>query len=329
MPPRVVSLVPSATEIVCALGASELLVGRSHECDYPPLVAGLPVLTGQAITSTDPAEIDRQVRDQLATASSLYRLDAEMLARLRPDVILTQDLCSVCSIDLDTVRSITQRWSSPPTILSLNPESIEDVLDHVLEVGRAIERPAKATSLVTSLRERMAAAAEFVNPFEDGPHVAFLEWTDPLYVGGHWIPQLIERAGGRHPLNPTTPVPGSGAAVGPQQAQRLAGKSIRVPEDILAAADPDGLIIAPCGVGLAHAWEMAGQLLARPAMAGIKAVRTGRVAVVDGNQMFSRPGPRLVDAFEWLVSWLQERPHLIPVTFPWRALRRWTQTDSG
>lgn len=329
MPPRVVSLVPSATEIVCALGGLEFLVGRSHECDFPPQAGSVPVLTEQTITSTDPAEIDRQVRDQLATGSSLYRLDAEMLARLRPDVILTQDLCSVCSIDLETVRRITQRWPSPPTIISLNPESIEDVLDHVLEVGRAIERPAAATSLATSLRERMAAAAEFVNPFEDGPLVAFLEWTDPVYIGGRWMPQLIERAGGRHPLNPTAPVPGSGAAVGPQQAQRRAGKSIRVPESVLVSADPDALVIAPCGVGLAPAWEMAGRWLARPGIAEIRAVRAGRVAVVDGNQMFSRPGPRLVDAFEWLVGWLQQRAHLIPDAFPWRSLSSQTQTDSS
>ncbi len=320
MGPRIVSLVPSATEILWAIGGRGLLVGRSHECDFPPGLDDVPVLTGQTTSASDPAEIDRQVREQLSTGVSLYTLNTQALKALRPDVILTQDLCSVCSIDLATVRGMVQTWEHVPRIVSLNPQSLEDVLDNVLEVGEAAGLPVAATRTVVELRERLYSAAEFVNPYDDGPSVVFLEWTDPLFIGGHWIPQLIERAGARHPLNPTVPIPGSGAAAGPQQAARRAGKSVRIADEVLQAADPDVLIICPCGVGLNPAIDMATQLLARPGMARLRAARSGRVAVIDGNQMFSRPGPRLLDAFEWLTSWLQDRPELAPARFPWKPL---------
>lgn len=296
-----------------------MLVGRSHECDYPPQTADVPVLTSQATQGTDPADIDRQVRDQLATGASLYSLNAQLLRDLRPDVILTQDLCSVCSIDLSAVRAMTRDWGNPPRIVSLNPASFEDVLDSILTVGEAVGLAEAATSLMVSFRERIFAATEFVNPYDDGPSVAFLEWTDPLFVGGHWIPQMIERAGGLHLLNPTVPLPGSGSAAGPQQAARKAGKSNKVAPEVLSALNPDALIVCPCGVDLAGALRMTEQLALNPWFRSLKAVRSGRVAVVDGNQMFSRPGPRLVDAQEWLVAWLHNRPEVSPQGFPWMA----------
>ncbi|MCC6428073.1 MAG: ABC transporter substrate-binding protein [Phycisphaerales bacterium] len=311
------SLVPSATEILCAIGGRELLVGRSHECDFPPGLACVPVVTGQRMHTTDPAEIDRQVRDQLAGGCSLYTLDEHRLGRLAPDVILTQNMCSVCSIDLPTVQRIAAGLKPSPRIVTLDPHSVEDVLDDVLKIGEAAGLELQASGLAVDLRERLFRAGEFINPFDDGPAVALLEWTDPLFIAGHWTPQLIERAGARHPLNPTTPRPGSGAASGPQQAQRLAGKSITVPPEILVASDPDILIICPCGVDLPGARSMVAGLHAKPWFASLRAVRTGRLAVVDGTQTFSRPGPRLVDAFEWLVGWINDRPDLIPAGFPW------------
>ncbi|MCC6660800.1 MAG: ABC transporter substrate-binding protein [Phycisphaerales bacterium] len=325
---RVVSLLPSATETLCLVGGSGLLVGRSHECDYPPGIAHLPVLTGPAAALGDaPGEIDRAVRarggadpgsDQ--SPPPLYRLDADLLASLHPDLILTQDLCHVCSIDLRAVRAVAARLSPSPRVLSLNPRTVEGVLDDVLTIGRAIGHDAQATAAVVALRDRLSRASDHVNPYVDGPVVAFLEWTDPLFVGGHWVPQLVERAGGRHPLNPTVAAEGSGSASGPQAAFRTAGPSVTVPPEVLVATRPERIVISPCGRTLDQARGDAAALARQPWWRDLPAVRAGHVALVDGNQMFSRPGPRLVDAFEWLVGWLNERPDLVPPGFPWELM---------
>jgi len=300
-----------------------MLVGRSHECDWP---AGLdlPALTGARTHGADPAAIDGQVRELMAQNAALYTLDAELLAVLRPDLILTQDLCSVCSIDLAAVQRVVgdlkQRGVCNPAILSLNPHTVEDVLDDVLRVGEAIGRGAEALRVVMGLQQRMLAAQGFVNPFDDGPVVGFLEWTEPLFVAGHWTVQLIERAGGRHPLNPTVASEQAGAAAGLQQGSRRAGKSIAVPQEVFAATRPEWLVIAPCGLNLDAAWACTTRLAERAWFRELPAVRGGRVAVVDGNQMFNRPGPRLVEGFEWLVGWMQGREELVPREFPWK---RW------
>lgn len=324
MPPRIVSLLPSATESLCAIGAGQLLVGRSHECDYPPQIAHLPNLTSQSIgpeLATDPAAIDAKVREQLASGNSLYRVNEQLLRDLKPDLILTQDLCEVCSIDLKAVRRIAAAIDPAPAIVSLNPQTFEGVLDDLYTIGLASGFEKQAVETVARLRERMFAASEFVNAFEDGPTVVFLEWTDPLFVGGHWTPQLIERAGARHPLNAPIPKENAGAATGPQMAERIAGKSIRVATEVVEALNPDILIISPCGMSLAQTRECAAALSAHPWFQNLKAVRTNRVALVDGNQMFNRPGPRLVDAFEFLVGYLNHRPKLVPPNFPWEPLR--------
>jgi ABC-type Fe3+-hydroxamate transport system substrate-binding protein len=203
-------------------------------------------------------------------------------------------------------------------VISLNPATIEGVLDDHLAVGAAVGMERDAEACVGRLRERLFRAEEFVTPFVDGPGVAFLEWTDPLFIAGHWTPQLIERAGASHPLNPTAPLEGAGAAAGPVgQSLRVAGKSVAVPHDVLVATRPDVLVVCPCGLSLADAQRETSLLAAHAWWNELPAVRTGRVAVVDGNQMFNRPGPRLVDAFEFLVGYLNDRPELIPVSFPW------------
>lgn len=325
MPPRIVSLLPSATESLCAIGGAPLLVGRSHECDFPPEIARLPILTSQTAhpgSSSDPAAIDARVREQLASGQSLYSVNESLLADLKPDLILTQDLCEVCSIDLKAVRRIADRLTPRPEIISLNPQTFEDVLDDLYAIGRATGLEPRAVATVAGLRERMFAAAEFVNAFEDGPNVVFLEWTDPLFVGGHWTPQLIERAGARHPLNPTVAREEAGAAAGPQMAERTAGKSVRVAPEIVAALNPDAIVIAPCGMDLAATRTCADALLRTEWFRNLKAVRAGRIALVDGNQMFNRSGPRLVDAFEFLVGWLNNRADVIPPGFPWVSLAR-------
>jgi len=318
--PRVVSLLPSATEILGVINATHLLVGRSHECDFPLGIERLPVLTRARIRHADPRDIDAAVSAAVEGGESLYDVDADALAALRPDFILTQDLCRVCSVDLSAVRRIADALSPVPEVLSLNPTSVEGVLDDILRVADALGRAADARRALVVLRERLFRAQDFVNPFADGPSVAFLEWTDPLFGAGHWTVQLIERAGGRHPINPTVPDPHAGAAAGFQQAQRRAGPSPRLTADALIASAPDAIVIAPCGFTLEQTVAAALKLSDAPWWDDLPAVRQGRVAVVDGNQMFNRPGPRLVDAFEWLVGWLNDRPELIPPGFPWRAM---------
>lgn len=317
--PRVVSLLPSATEILAAIGGGHLLVGRSHECDFPhDVVRDIPVLTAAKTSFVSSSQIDGDVRAKLANHESLYQLDALRLAALRPDVILTQDLCEVCSINLEAVRAVASAMSPAPTIVSLNPNTVEDVLDDHLRVGQAVGLLAGAEATVVRMRERMCTASDYVPHFAAGPTVAFLEWTDPLFVGGHWTPQLIERAGGHHPLNPTVPIDRAGAAAGPiGQTMRTAGKSVRVPPEVLVATRPDVLIVCPCGLTLEQTRQEVKIASARPWWNELPAVRNGRIALVDGNQMFNRPGPRLVDAFEFLVGLLNDRPNVIPVDFPW------------
>jgi ABC-type Fe3+-hydroxamate transport system substrate-binding protein len=320
---RVVCLVPSATEIVALLGAQGMLVGRSHECDVPARdLAHVPALTRSAIpTNAEPGEIDRAVRAQTAAGGSLYHLDIERLTDLAPDVILTQDLCSVCSVDLASVRRAAEalgaRTGREPVVVSLNPTTLEGVLDDVLRIGGVLGVPERARGVVVGLRERLFAAEEYVPSFAPGPVVGFLEWTDPLYVAGHWTVQLIERAGGLHPWNPTVPKEDAGAAIGPQRAERRAGHSIAVPREVFEAVRPDWVIVCPCGVDLAGSVRAAEQLRGQAWFAGLPAARSGRVVAVDGNQMFNRPGPRLVEAFEWLVGLLHGVEGVMPRDFPW------------
>lgn len=324
---RIVSLIPSGTEIVALLGASDALVGRSHECDHPPEITDRPALTAQNThydpqSGTDAKAIDTQVAQATESGQSLYTIDEATLAELRPDVIITQDLCSVCSIDLDSVRRVADRLDPQPRIISPNPQSVEDILDDIYRVGEAIGMGERAMHEAVKLRQRMDRAEEHINPYDDGPVCGFMEWTDPIYIAGHWNVQLIERAGARHPLNETVIKPGSGAAVGPQQAERVAKHSIAVPSEIFAATEPRYLVIAPCGLTLEQARLETDTLHRTQAwFRDLPAVRDGRVAVVDGNQMFNRPGPRVVDALEFMVAFLNDRPHLIPDAFPYE---RWS-----
>lgn len=327
---RIVSLIPSGTEIVALLGATDALVGRSHECDFPPEITSAPALTAQN-THYDPGSgidakaIDTQVAAATQSGQSLYTIDEDQLAELAPDLIITQDLCSVCSIDLDAVRRVASRLPSNPRVLTLNPQSIEDILDDIYRVGDAIGMSEQAMHQVVKLRQRMDRAEEHINPYDDGPVCGFMEWTDPIYIAGHWNVQLIERAGAQHPLNAAVAKPGSGAAVGPQQAERLAGHSIAVKNEIFAATTPRYLVIAPCGLTLDQARHETNQLFKNHAwFRDLPAVKNNRVAIVDGNQMFNRPGPRVVDALEFMVAFINDRPNLIPEGFPYE---RWTPGD--
>jgi iron complex transport system substrate-binding protein len=320
--PAVASLLPSATELLFAAGGGDLLVGRSHECDWPPAALTAPVLTSARIAHVaapeappaDSAAIDAAVRAAIAAGESLYRLDEATFRDLHPQVILTQDLCEVCSIDLRTVERVARDLPGPPRVVNLNPTSLWQVLDDLLRVGDAIGRPDAARAAATALRDRAWTAAEQAVPFVDGPSVLFLEWTEPPFVGGHWTPELIAMAGGRHPLN------AAGA------------KSRAATPDEIAASAPDRVVVAPCGFPLPAvreavraldgvAWWEALEPVHAVRAAAARGQRCDRVMLVDGNQMFNRPGPRLVDALEWLVGWLNERPERIPAGFPAEAWR--------
>lgn len=321
---RIASLLPSATEIVCLLGARDHLVATSHECDYPPGL-DLPVLTAPRTSARESSAIDREVRDALGRGEPLYTLNADLLAKLRPDLILTQDLCSVCSIDLSSVQRVVRELEASglpaPRVLSLNPETIEDVLDDILRVGDAIGCLERAQRKVVALRDRLWRLQEYANPYIDGPSLALLEWTDPLFCAGHWTVQMIERAGARHPLNPTRmPIEGSGAGL--QAGERRAGPSRQVSIDEFVCTSPEIVVVAPCGFDLARAREEMARLVAQPWFCDLPASRAGRVYAVDGNQMFNRPGPRLLDAFAFLVAIVNDRPELVPPAFPFCTLGR-------
>lgn len=326
---RIASLLPSATEALCLVGGQGLLVGKSHECDFPPGLDHLPVLTAARTTyaggAGSSADIDRQVRETLSDSSSLYELDTGMLEALRPDIILTQNLCDVCSIALPEVqaaaRRIGERTGREPRVISLDPHTLEQVYDDCLTIGRAIDHEDQAMHAVTRLRERFYAAADLVPAFAHAPVVGFIEWTDPIFIAGHWTVQLIERAGGWHPLNETVAKAGAGSAMGAMHSERTAGKSIAVPPDIFAATKPEALIIAPCGLTLDQTRHATSEIANQDWFRSLPAVQHGKVALVDGNQYFNRPGPRLVDAFEWLVAWLHEREDRMPLGFGWEAWR--------
>lgn len=315
---RVVSLLPSATETLCLIGGATMLVGRSHECDHPHDILDRPVLTAQRIDpAASPDRIDQEVARALTSGQSLYSLDTDRLHDLRPDVILTQDLCEVCSIDLATVRGAVARMNPQPRVVSLNPHTYEHVLDDIITVGRAVGLERQARDTLVRLRERFFRAADHVNAFAAQPTLVFLEWADPLFVGGHWTPQLVERAGALHPVNPTKAMEGAGAGAGGQMAHRVAGQSVRVPPEVIERVAPEYVVVCPCGVPLRDVRAHMAALERTDWWRKLPAMKNGRVALVDGNQMFNRPGPRLVDAYEWLVGWINDRPELIPPGFPW------------
>lgn len=307
---RVASVLPSATEILCFIGGEHLLVGRSHEDNYPQSVGTLPILTGQTTQFTTAAEVDKTVSESIGKGESLYTLDVEVMKQLRPDVILTQDICSVCAIDLQTVERVAASMRPAPSVVSLNPLNLDDVLSNILQVGAAVGMQAEAAAAHARLLDRISSVDQRVakrqQAAEGGayrpPRVGFIEWPDPLYVGGHWTPQLIERAGGVHPLN----VGGSSGG----------GKSFPVTAEAVVASEPDLLILAPCGLNLEMTRREAANLLACDWFASLPAVRNGRLLIVDGDAMFNRPGPRLVDALEWLYSVIHDEYTHAPADFP-------------
>jgi iron complex transport system substrate-binding protein len=277
---RVVSLLPSATEILFAIGAGDLVVGVTHECDFPPEARSKPRLTASALpASRDPAVIDRHVRANLHNGSSIYSLDAALLEQLAPDLIITQELCPVCAVSYETVSAATKRVRGDPRVVSLEPSSLEDVYATIGSVGALVGAADNAVSLVDRLRTREQRLRALCATASKRTALV-LEWTDPPMSGGHWTPGLVELAGG----TPVLAHPG-------RDSQRLEWKAI-------AGADPEAIIIAPCGFDLETSLRAARALDRVPEWKALPAVRAGHVAVVDGNAYVNRPGPRLLDSAE-------------------------------
>jgi iron complex transport system substrate-binding protein len=279
-PPRIVSLLPSSTEICFALGLGDALVGVSHECDFPLEVRGRPVLTAPKV---DPgamsAEIDRQVNALAAAGESVYRLDEARLRALQPDLVLTQGVCEVCAVSFDEVRDVARRAAPHAEVLSLSPVTLDDVLGDVVRVGDAAGVPEVAARVVAGLRARLDRLRAETATLSR-PKVLLLEWLSPPFVGSHWAPELLRIAGG-------APVLGRDAA--PSVAERW--------ERIIEAA-PDVVLVAPCGFRVDQSLREMDALASHPAFASLPAVQRGRVVIVDGNAYFNRPGPRLVDSAE-------------------------------
>lgn len=280
--PRVVSLLPSATEIAVAVGLGNQLLGRSHECDFPPFVAALPALTStkleKGLTSL---EIDHRVQEIVRQGLSVYAVDAERLRALRPDVILTQSQCAVCAVTpADLEESLASWVGTAPTLVSLAPDDLGDVWGDFARVGEAVGAPAEAARAVDGLQARLEALASRTSTRGTRPTVAAIEWIDPLMAAGNWVPELIQLVGGE-PLF---------AAAG-QHSPWLEWET-------LVAADPDVIVMMPCGYQIPQTLGNLAPLVGRPGWRDLSAVRSGRVFVADGHHFFNRPGPRLVESAE-------------------------------
>ena len=281
---RIVSLLPSATEIVCALGATESLVGISHECDFPEAIRDRPVLTGSRIdVQTSSRAIDAAVRAVVHDALSIYTVDEEQLRALQPDVIVTQDLCEVCAVSLDDVQAAVARLAGREhvRIVSLRPTRLHDVLADVERVAAGIGREPDGSALRAALTARIHEIATRATRASSRPRVVSVEWIDPLMLGGTWMPELIELAGG--------------VAVGATAGQ----PAPTVTPQTLAALRPDVVVVKPCGFSLGRALAER-ELIERFVVNAVG--ESTRVYVTDGNAFFNRPGPRLVDSLEIMAA---------------------------
>jgi len=283
---RIVSLLPSATEIVCALGFENQMVGRSHECDYPTAVARLPVLTEPKFNPEgSSAEVNQRVMTILADALSVYRVDAEKLRSLKPDVIVTQSQCDVCAVSMREVEEAVAQWlGAQPKIVSLAPYALADVLNDMQRVADGLDAPERGSELVSRLGERMAAIEARAKTAPAQPRIAIIEWIEPLMAAGNWIPELVAMAGG-------TNLFGEAGAHSPWMKF-----------EELVAEDPDVIMVAPCGFNMERSAAELPALRKQAKWAKLLAVREGQVFLADGNQYFNRPGPRIVESLEILAE---------------------------
>ena len=284
---RIVSLLPSATEIVCALGLGDRLVGVSSDCDWPPEVRALPALSQAVVTADLPsAAIDAAIRGAVHTGTSVYHLDAARLAALAPDLILTQELCRVCAPSFTEVCRAARVLAGQPSIVSLEPHGLDDILETILDVGRRTGVQTAAAALVGALRERIARVRRLPPP-APRPRVVCLEWLEPLFVAGHWVPEMVEVAGGVDVLG------------------RAGEASYVVDWEQVRDAAPEVVVVMPCGFDMARTRRELHLLTDRPGWDALPAVRAGRVYLTDASAYFNRPGPRIVRGVEILAELLR------------------------
>jgi len=284
--PRIVSLLPSATEIVAALGLAERLVGRSHACDYPPEIAHLPSMTRPRVDPARPSRgLHRDVRKLVERALSVFEVDAERLRAAKPDVILTQHQCEACAVTEKDLAAALAEWTgASPRIVSLAPTTLKQVWDTFGVVGETLDIRWAGRELAERARERVEVISERVPALKDRPKIACIEWLDPPMIAGNWVPEIVAAAGGQ----PVLAVPGEHAA------PTTLGK--------IAEAAADGMVLMPCGFDLARTVAEGREFMARPSMARTRAGRAGKIWAVDGSAYFNRPGPRLVTSVEILTE---------------------------
>jgi iron complex transport system substrate-binding protein len=287
---RIVSLLPSATEIVCAIGLGDELVGVTHECDYPPEAVGKPIVTRTVhdLSSSSSRDIHRLVSAAVHGGSSLYALDEEALAAARPDLIVTQELCRVCAVSYREVNEVARAIDADITVVSLEPTSVEGIFNTISTVGAMAEAEDGALDLVESLRERLGAVEAHVQARREAgrrpPRVVGLEWLDPPFALGHWVPEQIRRAGGWDLLGAD------------------GERSIQTSWDAVADVDPEMLLLMPCGFHLAETVAEWARTARPPGYSELTAVRRDQVFALDGSAYFSRPGPRVIDGIELLAE---------------------------
>jgi iron complex transport system substrate-binding protein len=282
---RIVSFLPSATEMACALGLGDSLVGITHECDYPSEVKSKPIVVRNVlpIERMTQSEIDRAVAERIRSGESLYQIDEQLLRELAPDLILTQNLCQVCAPSGNEVSQVLKALPNTPQILWLTPQSLDEIFDNVRDLGAATNRTAAAETLINDCRDRLRALSELTANVPR-PKVFCMEWLDPVYASGHWVPELVKLAGGNDEL----------------ACER--GESVRVSWDEIVAWAPDVLVIMPCGFNLQQTMKQIWSVFGYKSSPffDLPAVKNGRVYAVDANSYFARPGPRVVDGAELL-----------------------------
>lgn len=292
---RIVSLLPSATELLFAVGAGAEVVGVTHECDAPPEAAGLPALTRNLIASAGAAgpgaaaAIDRHIRAAVHAGSGIYGLDEQRLAELRPDLVVTQELCEVCAVSYRVVARAVRRIDADIPVLSLEPESLDDIIATARAVGHASGHEAEGARLAASLRARIDAVSAQPAP-DPRPVVACIEWTDPLMAGGHWVPEMVRVAGGTDALG------------------RVGARSEVITWESVVAARPDLMVLMPCGFDLAQSLALAPDITSREGFDTLPCARSGRVVAVDGSGLFNRPGPRIVEGLALLATIMRATP---------------------
>ncbi|MEW6130855.1 MAG: cobalamin-binding protein [Acidobacteriota bacterium] len=280
--PRIISLIASSTEIVCALGMQQFLVGRSHECDFPATVKRLPVCTAPKFNVEGSSyEIDQRVKAVLQEALSVYRVDAELLEKLQPTHIITQAQCEVCAVSLkDVERAVCELTSSHPQIVSLEPNALVDIWRDIQKVADALNISERGEQFIEQAKARLQTIAERAQQLDHHPTLACIEWIEPLMAAGNWMPELVEMAGGTNLFGE-------------------AGKhSPWMSWEALVAKDPEVIVVTPCGFDIARTLEEMALLATKPEWKRLRAVQQQRVFVADGNQYFNRPGPRVVESLE-------------------------------